>query len=292
MHRYEDTAMKPAISCNWIGSLLLLAVTALAPSALAATPQDDSRIDVEKSLYQPGNALEAILAKGVVRIAVPEDFPPFGSLGVDKKLEGYDIDVAHLIARQLGVRLDLVPVRSADRLSLLLAKRVDLVVAGLGISPERARAIAFSSPYGPFFSGVFGAPGVNVKSMQDLTGKRIAVTQGTLEDKELTQMAPSGVDIVRYPDNEATLGAFLSGATELVATGNVVASALAKRNPDRKIERKFVIRESPVSVGLVHGETELRNWVNVFVFYEKANGDLDRLSRKWFGEPLPALPTL
>ena len=263
-----------------------------AGAAHAAAPQDDSRLDVEKSMYEPGNALQAILAKGVVRIAVPNDFPPFGSVGADKKLEGYDVDVANLIAKQLGVRLELVPVRSADRLSLLLTKRVDMVVAGLGISPERARAIAFSSPYGPFFSGVFGAPGADVKSVKDLVGKKIGVTQGTLEDKELTQMVPAGVEIVRFPDNEATINAYVSGATELIATGNVVASALAKRNPAKKIERKFVIRESPVSIGLVHGETELRNWVNVFVFYEKVNGDLDRLSRKWFGEPLPALPTL
>lgn len=273
--------------------LLAFATVALlaAGAAHAAAPQDDSRIDVE-SMYPSANALQAILAKGVVRIAVPEDFPPFGSVGADKKLEGYDVDVANLIATQLGVKLDLVPVRSADRLSLLLTKRVDMVVAGLGISPERARAIAFSSPYGPFFSGVFGAPGVNVKSVKDLAGKKIAVTQGTLEDKELTQMAPAGVEIVRYPDNEATLNAYVSGATELIATGNVVVGALAKRDPAKKIERKFVIRESPVSVGLVHGETELRNWMNVFVFYAKLNGDLDRLSRKWFGEPLSALPTL
>ncbi len=273
---------------------LAFATMAVLPggAACAAAPQDDSRIDVEKSLYEPGNALEAILAKGVVRIAVPEDFPPFGSVGADKKLEGYDVDVANLIAKQLGVKLELVPVRSADRLSLLLAKRVDMVVAGLGISPERARAIAFSSPYGPFFSGVFGAPGLNVKSVSDLTGKKVAVTQGTLEDKELTQLAPAGVEIVRLPDNEATIKAYLSGTTELIATGSAVASVIAKRNPEKKIERKFVIRESPVSIGLIRGETELRNWVNVFVFYEKLNGDLDRLCRKWFGEPLPALPTL
>lgn len=288
--------MKPAIFSRRFPVLLWLAASVLlqlaAGHAIAAMPQDDSRLDVESSLHRPGNALEAILAKGVVRIAVPEDFPPFGSPGEGKKLEGYDVDVAHLIASQLGVRLELVPVRSADRLSLLLAKRVDLVVAGLGISPERARAIAFSSPYGPYFSGVFGAPGVKVQTVQDLAGKKIAVTQGTLEDKELTQMAPAGADIARFPDNEATIAAFVAGTTELIATGNVVASALAKRHPERKIERKFVIRESPVSIGLVHGETELRNWVNVFVFYEKVNGDLDRLSRKWFGEPLPALPTL
>ena len=40
------------------------------------------------------------------------------------------------------------------------------------------------------------------------------------------------------------------------------------------------------------GAPELLNWVNVFVFQRKLNGDLDRLSRQWFGEPLPELPIL
>ncbi len=260
--------------------------------ASAAAPQDDSRIDVESTLWQPGHALQAILAAGVVRIAVPQDLPPFGSMGADEKLEGYDVDVANLIARELGVKLQLVPVRSADRLSLLLSKRVNLVVANLGASPERARAIAFSSPYAPFSSGVYGAPEVNARSPADLVGKKVAVTRDTLEDKELTQSAPQGVEIVRFPDNEATIQAYLSGQTDVIATGNAVAAAIGKREPARKIETKFIIRQSPASIGLVQGESELLNWVNVFVLHAKLNGELDRLSRKWFGEPLPTLPTL
>ena len=255
------------------------------------TPLDDYRARIEQA-KPAGNALDDILAAGVVRIAVPQDFPPFGALGSDKKLEGYDIDVAALIAKDLGVRLQLVPVRSADRLSALLAKRVDMVVASLGISPERARAIAFSSPYAPFFSGVFGPAQINAKSTADLAGKKVAVTRDTLEDQELTAGAPKGVQILRFADNEATIQAFLEGKADLIATGNVVAAAVAKANPAKKIQVKFIIRESPASIGVRRGEAQLLHWVNVFVLHKKLNGELDKLSRKWFGEPLPPLPAL
>jgi polar amino acid transport system substrate-binding protein len=255
------------------------------------TPLDDYRARIEQA-KPAGNALDDILAAGVVRIAVPQDFPPFGALGSDKKLEGYDIDVAALIAKDLGVRLQLVPVKSTDRLSALLAKRVDLVVASLGISPERARAIAFSSPYAPFFSGVFGAAQVSVKSIADLAGKKVAVTRDTLEDQELTAGAPKGIQILRFADNEATIQAFLEGKADLIATGNVVAAAVAKANPAKKIQVKFIIRESPASIGVRRGEAQLLHWVNVFVLHKKLNGELDKLSRKWFGEPLPPLPAL
>ena len=255
------------------------------------TPLDDYRARIEQA-KPAGNALDDILAAGVVRIAVPQDFPPFGALGSDKKLEGYDIDVAALIAKDLGVRLQLVPVKSADRLSALLAKRVDLVVASLGISPERARAIAFSSPYAPFFSGVFGPAQINAKSTADLAGKKVAVTRDTLEDQELTAGAPKGVQILRFADDEATIQAFLEGKADLIATGNVVAAAVAKANPAKKIQVKFIIRESPASIGVRRGEAQLLHWVNVFVLHKKLNGELDKLSRKWFGEPLPPLPAL
>ena len=61
--------------------------------------------------------LNDVIQAGVVKVAVPSDFPPFGSIGKDRQLEGYDIDVARLLARDLGVKLELVPVsmRTASR---------------------------------------------------------------------------------------------------------------------------------------------------------------------------------
>lgn len=67
---------------------------------------------------------------------------------------------------------------------------------------------------------------------------------------------------------------------------------MAKNNPPKKIEVKFIIRESPASIGVRRGEVQLLYRVNVFVLHKKLNGDLDKLSRKWLGEPLPALPAL
>lgn len=277
-------------------ALFALSLAALAGLAGAAradeTPLDDRQARIEQARPPQLDALDAILAAGVISVAVPSDFPPFGAFGADKKLEGYDVDVANLIAKDLGVKVQLVPVASANRLSALLTKRVDLVVASLGVSPERAKAIAFSSPYAPFYSGVFGAVGVKVRSAADLAGKKVAVTKDTLEDQELSRIAPKGAEILRFEDNDRTIAAFLAGQTELIATGNVVASAIARKDPAKGIESKFVIRQSPASIGVRRGDAELLRWVNTFVYHKKLTGDLDRLSRKWFGEPLPPLPSL
>ena len=63
--------------------------------------------------------LNEILKKGEVIIAVPEAFPPFGSVGKKGEHEGYDVDVAKLIAKDLGVKLKLVPVVSKQRIPFL-----------------------------------------------------------------------------------------------------------------------------------------------------------------------------
>ena len=232
-----------------------------------------------------------IIETGLVRIAVPQDLPPFGSIR-NGQVEGYDVDIAKLVAADLGVHLQLVPVTSVNRIPVLLTDRVDLVIANLGISPDRAKTIAFSTPYAPFFSGVFGAPELVVKGPADLQGKKTAVTRDTIEDRDLTTIAPQGAEIVRFDDNDAAISAFLSGKADLIATGNVVAAALLKQHPQKTIEAKFRIKQSPPGIGLRRGASELLNWVNVFVFQRKLNGDLDRLSRQWFGEPLPELPIL
>ena len=111
-----------------------------------------------------GADLNAILKKGEVVIAVPESFPPFGSVGKKGEHEGYDVDVAKLIAKDLGVKLKLVPVVSKQRIPFLETDKVDLVISTMGANPKRAKSINFSSAYAPFFSGVFSASKIKISS--------------------------------------------------------------------------------------------------------------------------------
>src|SRR5689334_7358945 len=121
-------------------------------------------------------ALDDILKSKVLKVAVPQDFPPFGSVGPDMKPVGYDIDVARLIAQELGVTLELVPVSSANRIAFLNTKKVDLVISSLGKNPEREKVIDFSDAYAPFFSAVFGPEKLTVDKPEALAGKTVGVT--------------------------------------------------------------------------------------------------------------------
>ena len=90
-------------------------------------------------------ALDDITARKQINVAIPTDFPPYGFVGTDLKPQGLDIDMAHYIAARLGVKVELVPVTSANRIPYLQPKKADLVISTLGKNAEREKVIDFTA---------------------------------------------------------------------------------------------------------------------------------------------------
>jgi polar amino acid transport system substrate-binding protein len=233
------------------------------------------------------DTLDNIAKAGELKVAVPEDYPPFGSVGPDMKPQGYDIETAALLAKSMNVKLELVPVNSANRIPYLQTNKVDLVISSLGKTSDREKVIDFSTAYAPYYQGVFGPADVKVSGPADLTGKTVGATRGALEELGLTQMAPNAT-IKRFEDNNATIAAFLSGQVQLIAAGNIVAAAILAKNPPRRPEPKFVIKNSPCFVGMNKNEPRLQQKVNAAIAQAKQDGTFNTMSKKWFGAPLPA----
>lgn len=274
-----------------LSALLALGIVACSggdiTSQEVATETTTAPAETSEGSATAGATLDNALNAGVIKIAVPQDTPPFGSVGTDGEPQGYDVEVARLIAEDLEVDLELVPVTSTNRIPYLQTNRADLVISSLGATPERAKSIYFSSiPYAPFFSGVYGPASASVSSYEDLAGYTIGVTQGALEDLEVTEKAPEGVEIKRFEDNSVTVSALLADQVDLIATGNTIAGKVIQDNPDAGIENKFVMKNSPCYIGLRRGDLDMLEWINVFVRHKRFSGDFDRLSREWFGEPL------
>ncbi|MDH4050036.1 MAG: transporter substrate-binding domain-containing protein [Rubrivivax sp.] len=239
---------------------------------------------------QAQGALDAVMSKKQISIAVPTDFAPYGYVGVDMAPQGLDVDMARLIATQLGVKLELVPVTSANRIPYLQTKKADLVISTLGKNPERAKVIDFTAAYSPFFQALYAAKGVGIKGPADLAGKTVGVTRGAIEDMELTKLAPPTADIKRFEDNNATVSAFVSGQVQVLATGASVADNMMRRNAQLDAELKFVLKDSPNFIGVAKGEDALRQKVNQIIAAAKTSGEIDKLSSKWLGRPAGTLP--
>ena len=239
---------------------------------------------------QAQNALDGVLKSKTIRIAIPTDFPPYGFVGLDMEPQGLDVDMARLIAAKLGVKAELVPVSSANRIAYLQTKKADLVISTLGKNPEREKVIDFTAAYSPFYQAVFGPKPLPAKSVTELHGKTVGVTRGAIEDQELSKLAPVDVTIKRFEDNNATVAAFVSGQVQFIATGASVAAVVMQKNPQLGTELKFVLKDSPNFIGVAKGEDALRTKVNTLIAAAKAAGELDKLAQKCLGRPAGQLP--
>ncbi|MFL9925278.1 transporter substrate-binding domain-containing protein [Herbaspirillum lusitanum] len=240
------------------------------------------------SFNASADALADIQKAGVIRIGVPQDFAPFGSVNSDLKLQGLDIDVANLIAKNMGLKVQLVAVASANRIAYLQTHKADLVISTLGKSPEREKVIDFSQAYSPYNNSVFGVASVKVANAADLANKTVGVARGTFQDLQLTDTAPKSTTIKRYEDNNSLISAYVSGQVQLVGTGDFVAYALGEKAPDNKPVLKYIINESGCYVGLNKDEAALKSKVNAALTAAKKSGELNTIVKKWLNIPMPA----
>ena len=236
--------------------------------------------------------LAEILSKGVVRIIVFSDVPPFSSNNAKRELEGFDVDLAKMIADALGVKLELVQATAANRIPYLLTDKADMNVAAMSVTAERAKQVMYSQPYADTSLAVYGPKSANVKNGADLGKNKIAVAKGTTEDIVLTSLNTSA-DIMRMEDNATSVQAYLSGQSQFLAANSVVVVELMKKNPNKEFDFKFPLRRAPAHVTVKLGEHNLLRWLDTFIFQTTLTGDLNKLHVKWLGGPMTApLPPL
>lgn len=255
-----------------IGGLTLsLALTAGAMSAHADTP-------------------EAIKERGTLRVAVDIGHPPYGMLDAQAQATGSDIETAQLLADDLGVKLEVVPVSGANRVPFLLANKADVVIASFSITAERKKVVNYSKPYGVVPVVVSAPKSVTLASTADLAGKNVAVARGTTADIELTRAvkeAGTSTNIVRYEDEATANTALATGQQEILAAALSTANSVAAQNADKNLEVKLTLAAYPMAIGLRKNDPELKTWVDEWVVANLANGKLNEIYVKYFNQNLP-----
>jgi polar amino acid transport system substrate-binding protein len=249
------------------GATAALLAAALAMPAAAQTPEE-------------------IQERGTINIGMLVDFPPFGLINQQGEPDGYDADVAKLLAEDMGVELNIVPVTGPNRIPYLLSGQVDILVASLGITPERAEQVDFSQPYAGIEIFVFGDASLEIDGAEDLAGHNIAVARASTQDTSITAIAPDGATIQRFDDDASAVQALLSGQAPLMGASNVVVAQIEATAPGR-FDTKFSLQQQSQGIVTRPGQDEMMAYINDFLDRIKESGELNALHEEWLDAPLP-----
>lgn len=233
--------------------------------------------------------LADIQKKGELTIGMLVDFPPYGTTDARNQPDGYDADVAKLLAKDLGVKAKIVPVTGPNRIPFLLTNKVDVLVASLAVTPERAKQVQFSQPYAAATIVLYGKTDSNIKGAADLKGVRVGVARASTQDVAVTKAAPEGTEIRRFDDDASAMQALMSGQVDAIGCSVTVAAQIAKRVPANTFENKFTLVQQAMAIAMRPGQDDLVKNVNEFVARNTANGELNKLYNKWLQTDLPKL---
>ncbi len=230
-------------------------------------------------------ALEVAKERGALIVGVREDFPPLGYLDGNGKNTGFEVDLARYLARQLlgdEKKLRMTPAPAGSRITTLLSGSADMLIAAVTATEDRTSVFAFSEPY--FISGTLLLVPRNssIQDLRDVTGKRVAVLEGSIQEGGLDPVAPEATRVKFWSVAEA-VAALQAGRVDALAEDDILVLALARQNPDLAAVGK-PFRPRPLAVAMRKGDRALLAWVNEQLRKAKADGTYDRLWHRYFGE--------
>lgn len=194
-----------------------------------------------------GETLKKIICSGEIHFGIRTNYKSFGELDGDKNV-GFEVDLARQIARELGVHPIFVSVGPADRIAVLLEKKVDVVLATMAHTSARAAVVEFVRPhYYSSGTSVVGSRSSDVESLRDLAAKPICVPLGSYANMLIAQ---AQARLLIFDRPVRMVDALRYGACALIAHDESLlhASVTGPKAPEAlrdKYEKKFSFADVP-----------------------------------------------
>ncbi len=230
--------------------------------------------------------LADIIASGKIRVAIAEEpFIPWLTRDGEGKPIGFEVDVAHDLADGLGVEVEFVETPFRDLIGVLTAGEVDLIVSALSITPERARRVLFSDPYGQSDLELVVAnsrlPEGAADESYDMEGMRIAVVADTTTEIEGRDRFRNS-EIVTFPDLGAAQDAFLGGDVNAIIAVKPYPAFIQSMNPEDYVSPGDPLSSTVEAIAVGPSDQRLLNYVNSWIAQAIASGFLEEATHYWF----------
>lgn len=208
--------------------------------------------------------LDEIKKDGKIRIGVFSDKSPFGYVDSNGEVQGYDVEFAKRIGKDLlgsEDAVEFVYVEAASRVEYLKSGKVDIILANFTITDERKEAIDFALPYMKVALGVVSPDDALITNADQLEGKDIIVVKGTTAETYFLQTYPE-LNFVKYDEYQEAYDALLDGRGDAFATDNTEALAWSNQNKGFTTGIESIGNVDTIAPAVQKGNTELLNWIN------------------------------
>ena len=254
--------------------LLILMMTVICAVAMLAAGCGGDKKEAKKA--EPAKVLRV----GTEPTFAPFEFQKEGS----KDYDGFDMDLARAIGKQMGAKVEIVNMGFDALIPALNANNIDLIAAGMSITDERKKAITFSEPY--YTSGLIimvNKDNKEVKSVKDLEGKRIAAQSGTTGEKKARSIKNAKVTAFNT-NTEAAMELKNKGVDAVINDSPVVGYYLAQGGNKTAMTVGEVMEAEQYGLAVKKGNDKLAADVNKALAELKKNGEYDKIYKTWFGE--------
>ncbi len=232
---------------------------------------------------EKSDLLATIKKRGELIVGVKYDSKPFGFVE-NGKLQGYDIDIAHLMAKRLLGNENLVrfvEVTPSNRISKLNSGEVDMLIATLTITPKRLEVVDFSVPY--FYTGqaIMIRRGTSIKTVGDLNGRRVIIILGTTGERNLRYFAPEAI-LQGYKSYQDGFQGMLNRKAEALSTDDAIIAGFVMEHPEFMMLPQRYTQEGYGIAFRKGSETlSLQNEVNLAINELRRKGYLNYLKSQW-----------
>ena len=228
------------------------------------------------------NNLSDIIVRGKIIVGVKTDAYPFGYIDNKGNYAGYDVALGKLIAKGLlgdESKISFVPVTASDRVMKLYSGDVDMLIATMSVTPKRQEILDFSHSYYTVGQALLVKKGSNIKSLKNLSGKRVIIVYGSIAENSLRAAGPN-VGIIGYKTYPAAYEALKAGKADAIISDDSILLGFSLNDDSVKLLPKRYSKE-PYSIAFRKGDEskDLIKEVNSIIETETRNGNLRRIQK-------------
>ena len=267
-------------------ALILALVMALSLVACGNNNTEDDNKDYASMSLEELKAELTTVTEGKLTMSTNATFPPYEMLADDGSFEGIDVEVAGAIAEKLGLELQIDDMGFDAALLAVQgdSPKADIVMAGVTVTEDRQLVMNFSDSYATGIQVVIVKEGSEIKSIDDLEGKKIGTQMGTTGYIYCSDTPENGgygeENVIAYDSGITAVQALVNGQVDCVVIDNEPAQAYVKANAGLSILDTEFTNED-YAIGMNKGNACLLAAVNAAMAELKADGTFQKIVEKY-----------